>query len=226
MKSHPFTLAVRDELARQLSNGLSELREIKLQQTDLRDPLCLCFSASKSNRAWIVLGSDKEKPTWLRAFAGWTTEGLPYSKLPFIWLGERPFPPSGSFDALDLKQYDDQPTPFDGLSGMHIKIDEPSSALQESVAKEYLASSAFQSWLDGVMPFEARKKVPPTREAVAIESGKAERIFMRQWSHLLDRKPEAVAELLPYLQKPIHDLATVVLTHTRPALHSLLSKTD
>jgi len=224
MKSHPFTLAVRDELSRQLSNRIPAFREVKLQQSDIRDPLCLCSAPSKSQRAWVVVGSDKERPTWLRAFGGWTNEGLPYSKLPFTWLGDRPRPPSGSFDALDVRQYEEAPVPFDGLSGLHIEVEGPSSELQESVARAYLESQAFQSWLDRVMPFEQRKKVPPTRHEVAIESGKAERIFMHQWTHLLERKPEAVTELEPYLKRPVADLADLLSTHVVPTLNLLLSR--
>jgi hypothetical protein len=172
----------------------------------------------------MILGSDKERPTWLRAFAGWTTEGIAYSKLPFTWLGDMPRPASGCFDALDVTQYHAMPGPFDGVSAMHFELEPPSSERQELVAREYLESVAFQSWLDRVMPIEERKNVPSTRAEVAMESGKAERIFMRQWAHLLDRKPEAALSLEPYLKKPVSDLVALVKTHLVPTLTLLLTK--
>ena len=85
-------------------------------------------------------------------------------------------------------QYKAPPVPYDGI-GTRIELPPPPQSLVEVALRNYFDSEEHAVWLDKVVQRESRRKNPPTREQIDVETRLAEREFMKLWGHLIERYP-------------------------------------
>lgn len=175
------SIFMRDFLALNLGFDLKTVK-----QQDVKGGVVFERRVDRMRAAWIVFGGSSEHDRSLSLYGAWTIEGARYSDLPLVWLGDRPIPVGGRFDALLSKQFSASPTVFDG-GRKFVEIERPGISLQERALEGYFASPKFQDYIEKVLAAESHRKNPPSRSQVESDERQAERLFMEQWQHMVTR---------------------------------------